>query len=166
MHIALFKFVFEHELSPVGMIECTNDAISLWRKRTGETFFELVHWNEMSKRTVLRKRIRLPITKYIYIYLNVVIYMQTLHNTHIHLICPVRAGVGICKLNVSGFRCHPLPANFSCTKLVLLLDIANWCVLPCYFNGIILIMNTLACSANSFTVYCTLLFFSLFPYSG
>ncbi len=72
---------------------------------------------------------------------------QTLHNTHIHLICPVRAG--ICKLNVSGFRCNPLPAHFSCTKLVLLLDIANWCVLSCYFNGIILIMNTLACSSYS-----------------
>ncbi len=48
---------------------------------------------------------------------------------------PVRAGAAISKCYGSGFRCHLRPAIFSCTKqLVLLLDIANWCVLPYYFN--------------------------------
>ncbi len=54
---------------------------------------------------------------------------------YIHLIFPVSVGFPICKFNGSGFWCHSLPAIFSCTKrLVLLLDIANWCVLSDYFN--------------------------------
>ncbi len=32
------------------------------------------------------------------------------------------------------------------------------------FLCIVLIINTLDCSTNNFTVYCVLLFFSLFPY--
>ncbi len=64
--------------------------------------------------------------------------------------------MAICKFNVSGFLSHLFPAIFSCAKrLFLRFDIANWCVLP-YFN-VILIMNTLACSANSFAVYCTVI---------
>jgi len=40
----------------------------------------------------------------------------------------------ICKFNVSGFRCHPLPVIFSCTKkLIMLLDIANRYFLPYSF---------------------------------
>ncbi len=70
------------------------------------------------------------------------------------LFFPIRVVMAICKMNVSGFWCHPLPAIFSYTNLpVLLLDIANWFVSPYYFLCIILIMNTLACSAISFTTY-------------
>ncbi len=47
----------------------------------------------------------------------------------------LRVNVAICKFYVRAFQSHPLPAIFSCTKqLILLLDIANWCVLPYYFN--------------------------------
>ncbi|KAI2653404.1 Dedicator of cytokinesis protein 5 [Labeo rohita] len=58
----------------------------------------------------------------------------------------------------SGFRSHPRPAIFSYTKqLVLLLDTANWCVLPYCFN----VLNRLV--IQSFTICCMLLLFSLFP---
>ncbi len=57
---------------------------------------------------------------------------------------------------------HLLLAIFSCTKLLSFaagVPQMNWCVLPYYLN--VLIMNTLVCSANCFTIYCTLIFFSL-----
>ncbi len=70
--------------------------------------------------------------------------------------------MAIYKCNVSGFQSHLCPAIFCCAKqLFLRFDIANRCVLPYYFN-VILIMNTLACSANSFTVYCTVILLVIF----
>ncbi len=82
----------------------------------------------------------------------------------------LQAVVAIFLFKVSGFWSHLRPAIFSCAKQrILLLDIANWCVL--LFSYLIslmyyLIMNTLACSAKSSTVYCTVVFFSLFPYGS
>ncbi len=79
----------------------------------------------------------------------------------------VKMGAAICKFYGSSFRSHPRPAIFNGTKqLVLLLDIEHLFCLIILFLCIMLIMNTLVCSANSFTVYCTLLFFSLFLYCG
>ncbi len=61
---------------------------------------------------------------------------------NIQIMFPVR----VFKLNVSVLQCHPLPDTLSCTtplKLVYL-SIILWCM--------ILIMNSLFCSANTFTV--------------
>jgi len=58
-------------------------------------------------------------------------------------------GASICKLNVSGVI--RLVIFSSTKKLVILLDNANWYFLY-YFN-------VMVCSMNSFTIYCTLLFF-------
>ncbi len=43
-----------------------------------------------------------------------------LRTSETHPIFSVRAGAAICKLNVSGFRCHPFPAIFSCIKHLVL----------------------------------------------
>ncbi len=68
------------------------------------------------------------VTKYYGSYLKV-------SGQHIHLFLGAKMGAAICKCYGSGFRCHPRPAIFSCTKqFVLLLDIQNWCVLLYNFN--------------------------------
>ncbi len=62
---------------------------------------------------------------------------RTMLSVHcpIHLILHGKMGMAICKFYGFCFRSHLLPAIFSCTKMmVLLLDIANWCVLPYYFS--------------------------------
>lgn len=58
----------------------------------------------------------------------------------IHLLFNARVGAAICKLNVFGFQCH----------LQLFLAVQN-SFLP-YF--IVVSINTLVYSADSFTVYC------------
>ncbi len=66
-----------------------------------------------------------------------------------------------------------LASSAICFQLFLAVQNSSFCCLILQigvsyilFLFIILIMNTLVCSANSFTVYCTSLLFSLFPYSA
>lgn len=73
----------------------------------------------------------------------------------IHLIFNVKEGLGrapICYFNVQGLRCHSLQVILKVHKL---LYNANRYLLSHYF--IVVIINTLVCSENSFTVYCTFL---------
>ncbi len=77
---------------------------------------------------------------------------------------PARAGAGNLLGLASGVIRFPLFLTvqnrlFCC--LIVQTDV-SYHIIVC----IILIMNTLVCSKNRFTVYCTLLFFSFFSYSG
>jgi len=55
-------------------------------------------------------------------------------------------------------ECARLPVILAGTvSYALLLDITNWYLLS-YYSFIIVIINTVACRANSFTVYCTVIF--------
>lgn len=47
----------------------------------------------------------------------------------------LKADITNCKINVSGFRCHPFAGIFSCIKqLIMLLDITNCVFCRYYFN--------------------------------
>ncbi len=75
----------------------------------------------------------------------------------IHLIFNVRTGTTIYNLNTRGFRCHLLlVVCFSRPKTV---RYAAWhyklALLITWFECILIIISTLACSSNTFTVYCT-----------
>lgn len=75
----------------------------------------------------------------------------------IHLIFNVRTGTTIYNLNMRGFRCHLLlVVCFSRPKTV---RYAAWhyklALLITLFECILIIISTLACSSNTFTVYCT-----------
>jgi len=60
----------------------------------------------------------------------------------------VKVGADICNLKVQGFWCLRFPIILAVqTQSVMLLDIANWYHL--------VIINTMVCSAKSYTLYCT-----------
>ncbi len=80
----------------------------------------------------------------------VIIQCQIIHPHYIiHHILNIRMSWSICKLNVLGIQCQPLPVILAVQKQsVMLFDIAN------YIIYIITVINTLLCVQNLHSLHC------------